>query len=117
MGEIAGRYSDLSIITSDNPRTENPAEIMAQVREGIVRLGIREYAAHEAATFQEKGFVSIERRQDAINLAVKAARPGDIVLLAGKGHEDYQIIGKEKFHFDDREVAAQACREKAGQNQ
>ena len=117
MGEIAGRYSDLSIITSDNPRTENPAEIMAQVREGIVRLGIREYSSHEAAIFQEKGFVSIEQRQDAIRLAVKAARPGDIVLLAGKGHEDYQIIGKEKFHFDDREVAAQACREKAGQNQ
>lgn len=117
MGAIAGRYSDLSIITSDNPRTEDPAGILAQVREGIASLGIHEYTASEAATFEAKGFVTIEQRQDAIRLAVKAARPGDIVLLAGKGHEDYQIIGKEKFHFDDREVAAYACREVAGGNQ
>ncbi|WP_243370065.1 UDP-N-acetylmuramoyl-L-alanyl-D-glutamate--2,6-diaminopimelate ligase [Geotalea sp. SG265] len=116
MGEIAGRYSDLSIITSDNPRTEDPAAIIAQVREGIVGLGIREYTAQNALLFDEKGFVALEQRQDAIILAIAASRPGDIILLAGKGHEDYQIIGKEKFHFDDREVAAQACRERTAKD-
>jgi UDP-N-acetylmuramoyl-L-alanyl-D-glutamate--2,6-diaminopimelate ligase len=116
MGEIAGRYSDLSIITSDNPRTEQPAAIITQVRAGVTPLGIREYTTQEAATFGEKGFVCVEQRQDAIHLAIRASRPEDIILLAGKGHEDYQIIGKEKFHFDDREVAARACRDFAGEN-
>jgi UDP-N-acetylmuramoyl-L-alanyl-D-glutamate--2,6-diaminopimelate ligase len=56
----------------------------------------------------------LENRAEAIRLAVRLAQPGDIVLLAGKGHEDYQIIGTTKHHFDDREQAAQACAELAG---
>jgi UDP-N-acetylmuramoyl-L-alanyl-D-glutamate--2,6-diaminopimelate ligase len=85
---------------------------MAQVREGIEPLGLREYRPEDLpAGFDVKGFVMCENRRDAIRLAVRTAQPGDIVLLAGKGHEDYQIIGTVKHHFDDREEAAVACRE------
>ncbi|HTP64170.1 MAG TPA: UDP-N-acetylmuramoyl-L-alanyl-D-glutamate--2,6-diaminopimelate ligase [Geobacteraceae bacterium] len=109
MGEVAGRYSDLVIITSDNPRSEQPGAIMAEIRGGILGLGTREYSAVEVtAGFTEKGFVLIESRREAIRLAVRLAQPGDIVILAGKGHEDYQIIGAERIHFDDREEAAAA---------
>jgi UDP-N-acetylmuramoyl-L-alanyl-D-glutamate--2,6-diaminopimelate ligase len=112
MGEIAGEYSDLSVITSDNPRTEDPLLILAEVRAGIVPIGLREYTPGElAAGVSDRGFITVESRREAIRLAVQAARPGDIVLLAGKGHEDYQIIGTEKQHFDDREEAAQAFQE------
>jgi UDP-N-acetylmuramoyl-L-alanyl-D-glutamate--2,6-diaminopimelate ligase len=106
MGEIAGRISDLAILTSDNPRTENPDAIIAEVREGMLPLGIREYD-HSVLTggTQEKGFVVVPDRREAIRIAISLARPGDIVLLAGKGHEDYQIIGTAKYHFDDREEA------------
>jgi UDP-N-acetylmuramoyl-L-alanyl-D-glutamate--2,6-diaminopimelate ligase len=110
MGEIAARYSDLAIITSDNPRTEDPQTILQEVRGGIPQ-GLREYPADELAQgFAEKGFASIEARHEAIRAAILAARPGDIVLLAGKGHEDYQILGTEKIHFDDREEAAEALK-------
>jgi len=112
MGRTAARMSDLAIVTSDNPRTEDPLAILAQVRDGITPLGIREYAPEElSGGFSEKGFVMLENRHAAIRLAVRLARPGDIVLLAGKGHEDYQIIGRTKHHFDDREEAAQAFAE------
>jgi UDP-N-acetylmuramoyl-L-alanyl-D-glutamate--2,6-diaminopimelate ligase len=118
MGEIAARFSDLALVTSDNPRTEDPLAIVAQVREGIVPLGLKEYSADELAAIfrdasasQDKGFVVIPDRRAAIRMAVRVARPGDIVLLAGKGHEDYQIIGTEKHHFDDREEAVAAFRE------
>jgi UDP-N-acetylmuramoyl-L-alanyl-D-glutamate--2,6-diaminopimelate ligase len=115
MGRIAAQMSDLAVVTSDNPRTEDPFVILAQVKAGISPLGIREYDLHELdGTFSDKGFVMLENRAEAIRLAVRLAHPGDIVLLAGKGHEDYQIIGKTKHHFDDREQAAQACAELAG---
>jgi UDP-N-acetylmuramoyl-L-alanyl-D-glutamate--2,6-diaminopimelate ligase len=111
MGEIAARLSDLAIITSDNPRTEQPQAILDDVRAGVLPLGLREYGADQLAQgFQEKGFASIESRREAIRLAIGAARPGDIVVLAGKGHEDYQILGTEKHHFDDREEAAAALK-------
>ncbi|OGU05769.1 MAG: UDP-N-acetylmuramoyl-L-alanyl-D-glutamate--2,6-diaminopimelate ligase [Geobacteraceae bacterium GWC2_58_44] len=109
MGEIAARYSDLAVLTSDNPRTEEPQAILEDVRAGIVPLALREYGLDELARgFREKGFAVIESRREAVRAAILAAEPGDIVLLAGKGHEDYQIIGSEKFHFDDREEAAAA---------
>ena len=118
MAAVAGRYSDLSIITSDNPRTEEPAAIIDEVRSGILPLGLREYGREDLieTTPQdvsrgfEKGFTTVENRRDAIRLAVGLSRPGDIVLLAGKGHEDYQIIGTTKHHFDDREEALHAFR-------
>jgi UDP-N-acetylmuramoyl-L-alanyl-D-glutamate--2,6-diaminopimelate ligase len=117
MAEIAGRYSDLTIITSDNPRTEEPGDIIHEVRSGILPLGLREYRSTElllqAAQSPEKGFITVENRRDAIRLAIRSSSPGDIVLLAGKGHEDYQIIGTTKHHFDDREEAAAAFREES----
>jgi UDP-N-acetylmuramoyl-L-alanyl-D-glutamate--2,6-diaminopimelate ligase len=112
MGRMAGQLSDLAIVTSDNPRTEDPFAILAQVRDGITPLGLREYSQEQlSGGFSEKGFVMQDNRREAIRLAVRLARPGDIVLLAGKGHEDYQIIGQTKQHFDDREEAARACAE------
>lgn len=112
MGRISAELSDLAIVTSDNSRTEEPAAIMAQIRDGIVPLGMREYGCDEFAEgFADKGFVMCESRRDAIRLAARVARPGDIVLLAGKGHEDYQIVGRVKHHFDDREEGAAAFRE------
>jgi len=115
MGEIAGRFSDLAIITSDNPRSEEPAAIIREVREGLLPLGLREYVLPElSGDSAEKGFLSVESRQEAIRLAIRIARPGDIVLVAGKGHEDYQIVGTEKHHFDDREEAAIALKLSGG---
>jgi UDP-N-acetylmuramoyl-L-alanyl-D-glutamate--2,6-diaminopimelate ligase len=115
MGDVAGRFSNLAIITSDNPRSEEPATIINEVREGLLPLGLREYTLAElSGEIAEKGFLSVESRRDAIRLAIRIARPGDIVLIAGKGHEDYQIIGTEKHHFDDREEAAIALRLSGG---
>jgi UDP-N-acetylmuramoyl-L-alanyl-D-glutamate--2,6-diaminopimelate ligase len=112
MGEVAANYSDLTIVTSDNPRSEPPDAIMAEIRSGILPLGIKECIKEElAGGFTEKGFVLIESRREAIRLAVRLAGPGDIILLAGKGHEDYQIIGTERLHFDDREEASAALKD------
>ena len=94
MGQIAGKYSDLAIITSDNPRTENPLKIIEEVETGVKETGAE--------------YLAISDRRDAINQAVARARSGDVVIIAGKGHEAYQIVGSEKFHFDDREVAKEA---------
>jgi UDP-N-acetylmuramoyl-L-alanyl-D-glutamate--2,6-diaminopimelate ligase len=114
MGRIAVEMSDLAIVTSDNPRTEEPLSILAQIKSGITPLGFSEYTPDDLDNgFSEKGFVMLENRREAIRLAIRLARPGDIVLLAGKGHEDYQIIGKTKHHFDDREEALQAFAEMA----
>jgi len=109
MGSVAIHYSDLVVVTSDNPRTEDPLRILAQVKAGIVPAAVREYSSGELDSgIAEKGFIVIENRREAIRLAVRLARPGDILLLAGKGHEDYQIVGTTKHHFDDREEAAKA---------
>jgi UDP-N-acetylmuramoyl-L-alanyl-D-glutamate--2,6-diaminopimelate ligase len=75
-------------------------------------LGLREYTEKElAGGFTEKGYIAVGSRREAIRLAVSVAETGDIVLLAGKGHEEYQLIGSEKLHFDDREEAANAFRD------
>lgn len=112
MGEIAARFSDLAIITSDNPRTENPMDILEQIRTGILPGGIREFCQDDLLHgLPEKGFITVENRRDAIRLGARLSRPGDILLLAGKGHEDYQILGRIKHHFDDREEAAAAFME------
>ena len=118
MGRIAAELSDIAIVTSDNPRTEDPLMILEQIREGIAPLGIREYPPGDLTPeLNGKGFVMCENRRDAIRLAARVARPGDIVLLAGKGHEDYQIIGTTKHHFDDREEGAAAFRKSGDQEQ
>ena len=94
MGEAAGALSDVVILTSDNPRTEDPERILCDVEEGIKKTG--------------KPYRKIPDRSEAIHAAIAEARSGDLVLIAGKGHEDYQIIGREVFHFDDKEVARAA---------
>jgi UDP-N-acetylmuramoyl-L-alanyl-D-glutamate--2,6-diaminopimelate ligase len=115
MGRVASELSDLAIVTSDNPRTEEPGSILEQVKNGIIPLGIRMYTEAELSSgFTEKGFIVHENRREAIRLAVRLAKAEDIILLAGKGHEDYQIIGTAKHHFDDREEAAKAFAEITG---
>ena len=103
MGEIAGRLCDLIIITSDNPRTEEPMEIINQILEGTKKASGRDYASLDPVTgFNEKGYVIEPDRKKAIYLGIAVSRPGDIILVAGKGHETCQIIGNKSFPFDDK---------------
>jgi len=112
MGEIAGKYSDLSILTSDNPRTEDPLAIMSEVERGLKKLGLEEWPSDGITSWREKkGYLKFPDRREAIRTAIRLAQPSDAVLIAGKGHEDYQIIGKEKFPFDDRVEARRALEE------
>jgi len=90
MAQEALRASDKVILTSDNPRTENPAQIIKDMEKGV------------EAQYGNK-VVSIENRREAIKTAALLAQPGDIILIAGKGHETYQEINGVKHHFDDRE--------------
>jgi UDP-N-acetylmuramoyl-L-alanyl-D-glutamate--2,6-diaminopimelate ligase len=92
MGEIATRLSDYVFFTSDNPRTEDPLQILREIEAGVPK----------------KNYRVVPDRAEAIRLAIAEAKSGDVVLIAGKGHEDYQIFGTEKKHFDDREEARQA---------
>jgi UDP-N-acetylmuramoyl-L-alanyl-D-glutamate--2,6-diaminopimelate ligase len=111
MGRIVFEYADLAIITSDNPRTENPDAIIADILNGIKSSGLRHYFPAEIENgFAQKGFVVEPEREKAIILGTKSSREGDAILIAGKGHETYQIIGKQVFPFDDHEKAAKALR-------
>lgn len=94
MGEIGGRYSDLVVITSDNPRSEDPHKIIDDILSGC-----------------QHNYIVVEQRRAAIFRAIKEAAAGDVVVIAGKGHETYQIIGKTKHDFDDRAVAVAALAE------
>lgn len=104
MGEAATSYSDLTIVTSDNPRTEDPRVIIREIERGI-RAGqladINDMALHPS----DQRYLVIPDRKAAIAAAIGLANTRDIVLIAGKGHEDYQIIGSQKFPFDDRIIA------------
>jgi len=112
MGEVAGRYSDLCLLTSDNPRTEDPGVIIREVEEGLKKLALRKWGPKEMGSWRsEKGYLTLPDRREAIRMAVRLAERGDAVLIAGKGHEDYQIIGKEKSPFDDRVEARKALEE------
>jgi UDP-N-acetylmuramoyl-L-alanyl-D-glutamate--2,6-diaminopimelate ligase len=104
MGRAAGAAADLVVVTSDNPRTEDPAAILAAIVPGVEEAGLRRLSFEEARA-GARGFTVVEDRRAAIALALEAARPGDAVLIAGKGHEDYQIVGTERRHLDDREEA------------
>lgn len=97
MGKLALELSDQVVVTSDNPRTEDPQKIIDEILVGM--------EGHPKAISHLR--VQPDRRR-AIGEAIGMAKPGDLVLIAGKGHEDYQIIGREKIHFDDREVAKDA---------
>lgn len=108
MGEIAARLSDLVVVTSDNPRSEDPLRIVAEIENGIEQTGLKKFLASDCA--DARGYWVETDRRAAIRLALSAARPGDLVLIAGKGHEDYQILGAKKIYFDDREVAREELR-------
>lgn len=98
MGEVTGKLSDLTILSSDNPRTEDPLKIISDIIVGLQKTA---------------GKYLIEPdREKAIGIAIDEARTGDIVLLAGKGHENYQILADHTLHFDDREMARRALRER-----
>ena len=113
MGEVAGKYSDLAILTSDNPRTEDPLTILEEVERGLKSLPIKEWDQNEIKLWRsQKGYLKVPDRKEAIRMAIRLAQPADTVLIAGKGHEDYQIIGKKKFPFDDRIEAQKALEEK-----
>ena len=112
MGEVAGRYSDLCILTSDNPRTEDPVAIMEEVEKGLRTLNLKKWRPDEINDWRSaKGYLSIADRREAIRTAIRLAQPSDTVLIAGKGHENYQILGKKKFPFDDRVEARKALEE------
>ncbi len=104
MGQVAVKNSDVVILTSDNPRTEDPHTILTHIEEGIQALPPGERCPYQV----------IADRAQAIQAAIQEAKPGDLVLIAGKGHEDYQIIGTQKVHFDDREEARKAIRQRMG---
>ncbi len=113
MGEAAARRADITLVTSDNPRTEKPEAIIEMILTGVRRAGKAERSAAELAQGQT-GFHVEPDRSRAISRAVALAKLGDVVLLAGKGHEDYQIIGTDKMHFDDREIASAAFAARRG---
>ena len=111
MGEIAARLSDLAVITSDNPRTEEPMAIIDHILEGARQINGRRYSPTDLQHgFKEKGYTVEVDRQRAIRLGINVSRSGDTVLIAGKGHETYQILGTSKIDFDDREEARKALR-------
>ena len=97
MGKIATRKSTLAIITSDNPRTEDPAAIIKEIEAGV-----------EPQNFSK--YTSIPDRKEAMKMAIKFAEPKDIILVAGKGHEDYQEINGVKHHFDDKETIVELAK-------
>jgi UDP-N-acetylmuramoyl-L-alanyl-D-glutamate--2,6-diaminopimelate ligase len=103
MGAVAGRLSDVIVITSDNPRSEDPARIIEEVQRGITADTRRE---------RQATLTIVDRRQ-AIKRAIEMARPGDLVLVAGKGHEKYQVIGDRTLPFDDVAVAREALAQRA----
>ena len=115
MGKAAALGSDFAVVTSDNPRTEDPLRILAEVEDGI--SGNRTPAVDPGRPRRRRGsggYLVIPDRREAIFQTVGAARPGDVVLIAGKGHEDYQILGARRIRFDDREEALAALRVRKG---
>jgi UDP-N-acetylmuramoyl-L-alanyl-D-glutamate--2,6-diaminopimelate ligase len=113
MGRAAGSRADLVVATSDNPRSEDPLAILAQVEPGLAAAGCSRLDEAQASA-GARGYLVVPDRRAAIALALRAARPGDVVLLAGKGHETYQLVGAEKRPFDDRLEAAAALQRLAG---
>ncbi|HSH23936.1 MAG TPA: UDP-N-acetylmuramoyl-L-alanyl-D-glutamate--2,6-diaminopimelate ligase, partial [Massilibacterium sp.] len=100
MAQIAVKEADVRIFTSDNPRTEDPVQILKDMESGV----------------EGEDYTTIVNRKEAIFHAVNIAEEGDVIVIAGKGHEDYQIIGSDVIHFDDREVARDAIKEKENGN-
>ena len=110
MARAVAAWSDCAVATSDNPRTEDPETILDDVERGLDKLG---RVAPEALGGAAHAYARVVDRRRAIELALAVARPEDTVVIAGKGHEDYQIIGRERLPFDDREEARRALRRAA----
>ncbi|MBW2645740.1 MAG: UDP-N-acetylmuramoyl-L-alanyl-D-glutamate--2,6-diaminopimelate ligase [Deltaproteobacteria bacterium] len=109
MGEVVGRLSDLAVVTSDNPRTESPDAIIESIIAGIKPVSTKEYSASDLKNgFDKSGYIVIPDRKSAIIEGIRVARSQDTVLIAGKGHETHQIIGKDLLPFDDHQVAKEA---------
>ena len=113
MGRVGVQGADICVLSSDNPRSEDPRQILDEVAAGASRAGGVRIEASELAS-ASRGFCVLVDRKQAIEAAIRAASDGDSILLAGKGHEDYQIIGTERTHFDDREEARSAIASLAG---
>jgi UDP-N-acetylmuramoyl-L-alanyl-D-glutamate--2,6-diaminopimelate ligase len=105
MGAVAARIADVVVVTSDNPRTEDPSSIIAMIEPGALAENAAKLSDSDLRAARARGYVIEPDRRAAITLAIGIARAGDSVIIAGKGHEDYQILGTTKIHFDDREVA------------
>ncbi len=99
MGEVSGRMADLTIITSDNPRTEEPQAIIDDIKTGMAKT--------------DGSYVEICDRKEAIAYAIDHGEPGDIIVLAGKGHEDYQEINGVKYPMDERVLIREILEERA----
>jgi UDP-N-acetylmuramoyl-L-alanyl-D-glutamate--2,6-diaminopimelate ligase len=113
MGQAAAQGSGLVIVTSDNPRTEGPLAIIRDIEAGLEGMGCPRLIL-AAARRGEQGYLVVPDRREAIRLAVALAEKPDAVLVAGKGHEDYQIWGENRIHFDDREEVLAALKEHHG---
>jgi UDP-N-acetylmuramoyl-L-alanyl-D-glutamate--2,6-diaminopimelate ligase len=107
MGRAAVELSDLVMLTSDNPRSEDPLAIIAAIETGV-RDALAARAPAWASAFSTQPYLTLPDRRDAIERAVQTAEHGDLIVIAGKGHEDYQILGSQRVPFDDRRVAAEA---------
>ena len=115
MGEIAGKLCDVVLATTDNPRSESPEMILAQIEEGLSRTGLKKGSAREILMQQEKkGYDILVNRHMAISTAIRFAKPDDVILISGKGHENYQISRKGKIFFDDRVEAEMQLQAKSG---
>ena len=112
MGEIAARLASLAILTSDNPRTEDPSKIIGEVEAGLKNAGLTRIA--EGRANDSAGYLVEPDRRGAIAIALGLARPGDVIVIAGKGHEDYQLVGDRVLKFDDREVVREIALELKG---
>ncbi|MDO8432425.1 MAG: UDP-N-acetylmuramoyl-L-alanyl-D-glutamate--2,6-diaminopimelate ligase [Candidatus Binatus sp.] len=111
MGEIAGRIADLPVLTSDNPRSEDPLAIIAEVEAGLIAAGLSRIDDRAAADASSRGYIVEPDRRRAIAAALRIAAPGDAVIVAGKGHEDYQLVGGRVLPFDDRAVVREIAAE------
>jgi UDP-N-acetylmuramoyl-L-alanyl-D-glutamate--2,6-diaminopimelate ligase len=107
MGRAVGELADVAIVTNDNPRTEDPAGIAHAVVLGIRETPLAPLAVEDLGS-GARGYIVELDRSKAIDVAISAAAPGDVVVVAGKGHEDYQLVGTERRHFDDREETRRA---------
>lgn len=113
MGEVAASHSDLVVVTSDNPRSEEPGSIIDEIRPGLEKVFRGSWSLQQVDK-KSRGYVVIEDRRAAIDYAVIQLGPGDLLLVAGKGHEDYQLVGDQRLHFDDREELRRALQEREG---